>query len=380
MIKFMSFMSYIISKMPTEREVKIKATETETTETLSLSKPSINKKTAVLFIIGIVILILLFFTIGIDKIWNAMSKLDIKIFLLLIGLQIFIIFLHTLRWEVALHNKIKTKEVSFTSLFLATSVGLFSTNIIPAGGIVSEPIRAYLLSKLDNFPNAKSFGSVIINLNFEILPVLFFILTALYFVLAREISIYIALLLVIAAIGAGIFSSISLLSIINKKLALRITTFLINTGSKIPLLKKKISDTEIKIEHIISEFHEGAKYGLNLKIFALGTAISFIIWFLSFLRLYIIFISIGYNIDIAVFISVLIVVVIISYIPTSPGGIGVWELSSIGLYTILGVPSGYAAAAVIIDRLISYWFVSLFGYIALLIAYKRISKNTIVQP
>jgi len=337
----------------------------------------LNKRTVVLFIIGIVILIILLSLIGIDKIWNAMSKLDIQILLLLIGLQVFVIFLHTLRWTVVLYNKIKNKEISFMSLFLATSVGLFSANIVPAGSVVSEPVRAYVLSKLDNFPMAKSFGSTIINLNLEILPVLLLIFISLYFVLADKFSLYLVLLLIIAAIIIGILSLVSFLSIIDRKRALKITTFFINLFSKFSFLKKRMSETKGKIEGIVSEFHDGAKYGLNIKIFGLGTIISFIIWFFSFLRLYIIFVAVGYNIDIAVFVAVLVVVLIISYISIFPGSIGIWEVSSIGLYTLLGVPSEYAAAAVIIDRLIGYWFVCLFGYLALIIAYKRINnKNT----
>ncbi|CEG12250.1 conserved membrane hypothetical protein [groundwater metagenome] len=335
----------------------------------------INKRTVVLFIIGIIILILLLSLVGIDKVWNAMSKLDVRILLFLIGLQVFIIFLHTLRWAIVLYNKIKNKEISFASLFLATSVGLFSGNIVPAGSVVSEPIRAYILSKLDNFPMAKSFGSAIINLNLEILPVLLFISIALYFVLADEISVYLVLLLIIAAIFVGILSLVSFLSVVDRKRALNIATFLINIFSGFSFLKKRMSETKTKINGIVSEFHDGAKYGLNLKIFGLGTIISFIIWFFSFLRPYIVFIAIGYNIDIAVFVAVIVVVLIISYIPTLPGGIGIWEVSSIGLYTLLGVPSEYAAAVVIVDRLISYWFVCLFGYVALIIAYKRINSR-----
>ncbi|MDI6730477.1 MAG: flippase-like domain-containing protein [Candidatus Altarchaeum sp.] len=339
--------------------------------------PNINKKTIALFAMSIILLIILLSMIGIDKVWNAMSKLDVRIFLFLIGLQVFIIFLHTLRWAIVLYNKIKNKEISFTSLFMATSVALFSGNIVPVGSVVSEPIRAYILSKLDNFPMAKSFGSAIINLNLEILPVLLFISIAIYFVLADEISVYIVLLLIIAAIFVGILSLISFLSIVDRKRALNIATFFINLFSKFSFLKKRMSETKIKIGCIISEFHDGAKYGLNLKIFGLGTIISFIIWFFSFLRPYIVFIAIGYNIDIAVFVAVLVVVLIISYIPTLPGGIGIWEISSIGLYTLLGVPSEYAAAAIIVDRLISYWFVCLFGYAALIIAYKRINNKNI---
>jgi len=336
---------------------------------------NINKKAILLFIIGIIILIVLISIVDIEKILNVMQKLDIKIFLFLIGLQIFIIFLHTLRWSVVLYNKIKSKEVSFINLFLATSVGLFSANIVPAGSAVSEPLRAYILSKLDNFPVAKSFGSAIINLNLEILPVLLLIIISLYFVISDEISSYVAFLLIISGIIVGILSFISFLSIIDKKSALKITKFFMNIFSKFSFLKKKIENVKGRIENVISDFHEGAKYGLNIKIFGIGTIISFIIWFFTFLRFYIIFIAIGYNIDIAVFVVVFVVVLIISYIPTLPGGIGIYEASAVGLYFALGVPSEYAAAATLIDRLISYWFVCLFGYVALIITYKKIDKN-----
>jgi len=367
MIKFMIYIISRSPKMPTETNIP------------KISRPLyINKRTVVLFIIGIIILILLLFLIGIDKVLNAMSKLDVRILLFLIGLEVFIIFLHTLRWAIVLYNKIKNKEISFTSLFLATSVGLFSGNIVPAGNVINEPIRAYILSKLDNFPMAKSFGSAIINLNLEILPVLLLISIALYFVLADEISVYIVLLLIIAAIVVGILSLVSFLSIVDRKRALNIATFIINLFSRFSFLKKRMSGTKTKIKRIVSEFHDGAKYGLNLKIFGLGTIISFIIWFSSFLRQYIVFIAIGYNIDIAVFVAVVVIVLMISYIPTLPGGIGIREASSIGLYTLLGVPSEYAAAAVIVDRLISYWFVCLFGYAALIIAYKRINNKNII--
>jgi len=331
-----------------------------------------KKRNTVLFLLGIFIVLLMVLFVGIDEIINLALKISLEIFILLILIEFAIIFLHAVRWRIILNKNVANKEVTFRNIFLATNVGLLSGNIVPAGSATSEPVRAYILSKADNFPMVKSFASSIVNLMLEILPVILLIAISIYFVITNHIPILLLIILIFAFFVVLILSLISFFSITNQKIAKKIANFFINLSSKFSFLRKRSERQRKNVDKIVYEFCESAQKNTSKEILFFGTFISLVTWFLNFLRTYIIFISLGFDIHIAIFVAVMVIVYIVSYIPTTPGGMGVWELSSVGLFSLLWVPPSISATVTLIDRFFSYWLVCLVGYISLIIISKKI--------
>lgn len=331
-----------------------------------------NKKNFVLFLLGSFIVLLIFLLAGIEETINLLLKINFETILFLFLIEFLIIFLHSLRWRIILHNNVCNKEVTFKNIFLSTNIGLFASNIVPAGTTVSEPIRAYVLSKADNFPMIKSFASSIVNLMLEVLPIFLLISIAIYFVIANNISPFLLAILIFAFLVVLFLSTISFLSITNKKLAMKTANFFVNFFSKLSFLKKHVEEQKKDINRVVSIFCESAQTNASKKNLFFGTSISLITWILNFLRTYIIFIAVGFNINIAIFVTIMVVVYVVSFIPTTPGGIGIYELSSVGLFSLFGVSIAVASIVTIIDRFFSYWLVCIVGYVSLLFITKKI--------
>jgi uncharacterized protein (TIRG00374 family) len=59
---------------------------------------------------------------------------------------------------------------------------------------------------------------------------------------------------------------------------------------------------------------------------------------------------------------------VLTTIPFTPGGLGLVEVGLGSLMIYLGIPKADAAAVVLIDRLLSYYSVALFGFVVYLIS------------
>lgn len=334
-----------------------------------------NKKVVFLFVLSVVALIAMLFWIGIDAIISAILSIDIFVFVFLFFLQILIIFLYTFKLSFIIYGKFTFFSFrSFKNVLYVTLVGLLANNLTPMGAAGGEPFKAYVLHKIEKLSMERSLASVIANLFVEVLPIFILTAFALFFVFQNDVPLYITFVLIVGSAIVLILFLVSFFSVIDKAMSMKVAMFFIKIFSKISFLKKASEKAKNEVHKIVSDFNTAFKKCMSKKILFFGTIISLSIWFLSFLRFYIIFLGMGYNINIAAFIVVQITVLILSFLPLLPGSILVWEASSIGLFVLFGVPKEIAAAATVLDRLLSFWLTSLFGSIASVVVAGRIGK------
>jgi len=90
-------------------------------------------------------------------------------------------------------------------------------------------------------------------------------------------------------------------------------------------------------------------------------AISIVIWSAEISRAYLALLSLGVDIAVLKVVVANITALFVSLVPLSPGGIGIVEGSLIGIYLAIGVQKEIAVMAVIIDRAIAMWLMTLLG-------------------
>jgi len=331
-----------------------------------------DKKSLLLFLLGIGIIAGISWFIGIRDIISEVSKLSFEWFLALLGIQLLILVLLAVKWQIVLH---KTK-VSFLNTLKASFVGYLANNITPIGIAGGEPVRAYLLHKIDKISIERSFASVVVDLFLHIFPLLFLIAIALIFAVkvgasvnislfGATIKVAITIVLAIAAIllVSGFSAVIGLL--LNKRYSMKIILFFIKILLKIPYLRnvESIRTAESRIDGIVSKFRKSLRMFANKFTLFFGTIVSLTIWLLSVFRMYLIFLALGFSSPnlLLIVLIVQLTVIAISSVPALPGAVGIWEGSSIALFALFGIGAALAAAVTIIDRVFSFWISSLIG-------------------
>jgi len=87
---------------------------------------------------------------------------------------------------------------------------------------------------------------------------------------------------------------------------------------------------------------------------AIGISISFAAWLVLALRLYLVALSIGWEVKFYDAVLLTVAYTVINIFTITPGGVGVIEASLTGLFMALGAPADKALAASLVERLISY--------------------------
>lgn len=101
------------------------------------------------------------------------------------------------------------------------------------------------------------------------------------------------------------------------------------------------------------------------KLLIEATVISFVVWFLELLRVYIVFLAFGVNVSLGMIAAVFLVSTLIGIIPALPGGLGSIDGVMILLYSMAGITASVSTAATLVERMISLWMVIIIGVILL---------------
>jgi glycosyltransferase 2 family protein len=318
-----------------------------------------------LFLLSLAFIAGILYYVGFNETVGVMLSIQPAYILLLIILQLFTMFLSAVKWRIILRHV----KVSFTNLLAVTFVGYFINNITPIGMAGGEPVKAYLLSKKEGIAAEKAFSSVVVDLFLEIVPIFLLSSIAIFLILTNGISLEIAMVIVTASFVLLFFFLLSLTLAINKEYSMKIIKILLCSISRMPYMKSRADKILSEIEVIYGKFNKAMKEQmLDNYILLFGTGISIIVWSLRLLRVYIIFLAIGIKIPLATLVVVQAVAIVVTFIPISPGALGIWEGTNIALFSLLGASAGVtavkAATVTMIDRLVFYVFPTALGVIS----------------
>ncbi|WP_305514691.1 UPF0104 family protein [Methanobrevibacter sp. V14] len=322
-----------------------------------------DRKTILLFGFSILILVIMLWFVGIDKVIMALKTANLYIILLAVGVQVVTYFLYTLRWQIL--NNLADMYVSIRKLLPMVMVGLAVNNITPSGRGGGEPVRAYLLYKEKNCLMEEAFATVVADRALDTFP--FVVLAAitisamtLYF--NFDTWMLVVMVLAVIAIIAVLIGIIYMC--INPNFGKRVDGWIIGLVRR--FYKKNSEEFEEKIHGIISGFQDTMKLLISNKRGLLYTIpLSFLIWIFEILRVYLVFLAFGANVNFVIIGEVFIVASLVGMIPLLPGGVGAIDGVMILFYSATGIPSSVSAAATVIERLISFWMTTIIGLIIL---------------
>ena len=323
-----------------------------------------NKKVLIFLIVGLGIMGVMLYYVGIGEVIDALKVSNLWLVLLAVLLQIFTYFLYTLRWHII--NKTADMSLGIRKLLPMVLVSLAVNNITPSGRGGGEPVRAYLLSREGHYRFGDTFATVIADRALDTFPfVILAILTiiGIIFSFSLDLSMLVFLIICVSLITAGVI--LLLYVCINEAFGVKLTGWILRIVRR--FYKKFNEDTEKKIVEAVISFQARMNALLRDKtILYYALPLSFLIWIFEILRVYVVFLAFGARVGPVLIGEVFILASFVGMVPLLPGGIGAIEGMMILFYSHAGITSSISAAATVVERLISYWMTTFIGMIFLL--------------
>ncbi|RAP53579.1 MAG: hypothetical protein BZ137_06475 [Methanosphaera sp. rholeuAM130] len=321
------------------------------------------KKILGLLVVGIVILVGMVMYIGPSKIISSIKTANIYFVTLAVIIQFIILILWNKRWSM-ICNSLDIPH-SQLSLFAMTIVGLAINDLTPSGRSGGEPVRAYLLTKSSSVDFKKTFATVMGDKLFDMFP---FMVLAIFAVAYLMLYLHLnSMLFSVLLVALVLFILILLFVIyisINEEFGLKTVKWVFRQVRR--FTSKDLKKYEKKATSSLIGFQNSLRYIMqDRKLLLEATAISFFVWFLELLRVYVVFLAFGQTVSLGMIASVFLVSSLIGVIPALPGGLGSIDGVMILLYSMAGVPASISTAATLVERMISLWMVIIMGVILL---------------
>lgn len=127
-----------------------------------------DKKSVFFLGISVFILFVMLWLVGIDEVIADLKVAKLELIALAIGVQVVTYVLYALRWQIL--NNLADINTSLKKLIPMVLVGLAVNNITPSGRGGGEPVRAYILSKEENYPMRETFATVVADRALDTFP------------------------------------------------------------------------------------------------------------------------------------------------------------------------------------------------------------------
>jgi glycosyltransferase 2 family protein len=250
-------------------------------------------------------------------------------------------------------------HVGFFKLFKLSIVMISINTVLPSMGLAGNTAMFHSLKSHHKIKEGKILSSMTIFYTALVVSFLIILMASLLsFILVRNLGLldlfwFIANLLLIILIFFTIYELMK-----NKRHFSNFIESIIN--KTLGLFKKKMNKQ--KFYSIINEFYEGLRKIKNdKKHFLLPLLLLSLKHFFDALAIYLLFLSLGFNVSIFIIIFSIAIADILSLTMFVPGGIGVFELSIAGVLVAFGVPFNLSLAAVLLFRIFSFWIPTLIG-------------------
>ena len=322
-----------------------------------------NKKVLIFLFIGLAIMGVMLYFIGIDEVIEALKLSNLWLVLLAIVIQIFTYFLYTWRWNII--NKTADMDLGIKKSLPMVLVSLAVNNITPSGRGGGEPVRAYLLAKEGHFKFEDTFATVIADRALDTFPfVILAILTIIGIIFTFSLDIKLIAFLVIMVTLITVAVILLIYVCINEAFGVKLTSWIIKIVRR--FYKKFNEDTEKRIIEAVKTFQARMNALLRDKtILYYALPLSFVIWIFEILRVYVVFLAFGAIVSPIIIGEVFILASFVGMVPLLPGGLGAVDGIMILFYANAGITASLSAAATVVERLISFWMTTFVGLIFL---------------
>ena len=322
-----------------------------------------DKKSIFFLGISVLILVVMLWLVGIDQVIDALKIAKLEFIALAVAMQVFTYYLYTLRWKIL--NELVDINVGIKKLLPMILVGLAVNNITPSGRGGGEPVRAYILSREENYPMEETFATVVADRALDTFPfVVLAALTIIGMTFYFNFDLWLLVLMVLAVIAIVAILVLLIYMSVNPGFGKRVDGWIIGIVRR--FYKKNSEELEEKIHGVIAGFQDTMKMVIsNKKVLYYALPLSFIIWIFEIVRVYFVFLAFGAVVSPVVIGEVFILACLAGMIPLLPGGLGAVDGIMIVFYSAAGITASISAAATVIERLISFWMTTILGMVIL---------------
>ena len=321
---------------------------------LSISRRMGNWKTVLSFGFAVAVLAGVVLKVGIDPaaLWHRLRTINLGLFLGAFGTYYLTFPLRGYRWKRLLQNAYEdthrqtVDDMSVRGLTEIIYISWFVNCVVPAK--LGDLYRAYLAKLWVGISWTRNVGTILAERLVDIL-VLSLLLPATGFIVFHDRLGQVSMILALGS-GLAVVGLIALL--LMKTMSHRIRRLI----------------PERFVQKYVS-FEEGTLHSFRRLPAVL--ALTLLIWFLEGGRLQLVFASLGLHISgvpLAPMLFFALGTAVLTTVPFTPGGLGLVEGGILGLLIYLGIPKADAAAVVLVDRLLSYYSVAVFGFVVYLLS------------
>lgn len=250
----------------------------------------------------------------------------------------------SVRWGVILSPLAKIDQFS---IFSVTSVGFLAIVALPAR--LGELARPYLITKKSALKMSSALGTIIVERVLDSLTVLVIAAFVLFFIPLPPWLIRASVLFFLATLA--LFTVITLM-IVKREASLRVLAAL--TRKLPPRFAGGLS-------RLIGHFIEGFRIMVDPVLLISVTGLSFFIWLIDVLAIYLLFLAFGFQLPVAAAFVLMIILIIGIAIPTAPGFIGNWHYSCVLGLSLFDIPRAEALTFAIIYHALSILLVAVLG-------------------
>ncbi len=291
-----------------------------------------NKKNTirigVSLVVGILLLVVLIWWTGIDKIAAAIGSAS-PLWLAAAALIILPAYiLRAVRWKLLLSPVKKNIRVSNT--FWSTAVGFMVNTLIPIR--LGEFVRAYILGEKEETGFGPSFSSIVVERTLDLIGLLSIGIVTMFLVSANAgLSSLVTDIFKAVAVLIGVILAVIIVGIKKEDLIIRLVTGIV---SKIPLVKKYAA----RIADFASSLIKGLQ-GLSQtpKMFVANLSLTWILWLTQTFAIYLVFTAFNYPTSFVAAILGGVLMSLSHILPATPGYVGSYETFWVLIFTFLGV-------------------------------------------
>jgi uncharacterized protein (TIRG00374 family) len=337
-------------------------------ERLMVSEKQLSLKRMIPFLlVGISIFVAyLYFFVGIPEMIAIIQQVDLFYYVIAVAVLFANMVTYSLTWQFFLRTL--SIKVPFKKTFLFTLVSVFVDLLVPAESISGDATKAYLMTKDSGEKGGKVLASVVGHrILHMIIPLgsLIFSFVLLY-IRGIEVDFQVVVLITLIIVGIAISMFFIFLFSINEKLTQRLIDFLLRFLGFVTRGRLNIDHMRASTIRGLSAFHDSIDtLRTNPKNFVLPALSAISGWFLSIILSYLVFVSLGQQVDFDIIIVVQSVSVNIQSIPVGiPGEVGIVDTTMTWLYTLLAVGPAVGAAATVLIQILRVWLRIIIGFVA----------------
>ncbi|MFH1450567.1 MAG: lysylphosphatidylglycerol synthase transmembrane domain-containing protein [archaeon] len=298
-----------------------------------------NLVSRVLPVFGILLFVFILYRVGLSSIWENLKTINLFYFGISIAILVPLLFLKAYKWGRILQSFGFSYSLleSFKVLLISYYVG----SITPAR--LGDFSRALYL-KEHQIPLTKAFSSVLIDRIFD-LGILILMAGASVFVFANVFSLAYSNLFLILLL-ALIFAT-GVLLILKKNLMRKLLR---------PFFYMAIPEKyQQKLINVFDDFYGSIlSFSKSLPALFFLSGLTVLTWFVSFLSIYFVALSIGLNLNFFILVLILPFTTLVESLPISFSGIGTRDAVLIFMLSFLSIPASQAVSFSVLILVLNY--------------------------